>query len=85
MNYVIKLMKEEDLKMVRDWTASEGWNPGIEDYKSFQKIDPNGFFLGYLDGEPITSIGAVDYDGKYGFVGWYITKPEYRGKGYGFK
>jgi len=31
------------------------------------------------------SISAVAYDDSFGFLGFYIVKPEYRGKGYGFK
>lgn len=41
--------------------------------------------MGFLNNEPISSISAVSYGGKFGFLGFYITKPEYRGKGYGIQ
>lgn len=71
--------------MVIDWSAKEGWNPGLYDADVFYKTDPKGFFLGFLDGKPIASISAVAYDDKFGFLGFYIVKPEYRDKGFGIK
>ena len=34
-------------------------------------------------GEPVGCISAVSYGGRYGFVGLYIVRPEFRGQGYG--
>lgn len=38
-----------------------------------------------LNGEPIGCISAVAYDQHVGFLGFYIVKPEYRGRGFGIK
>ncbi len=38
-----------------------------------------------IEGEPISSASVVAYNNKYGFVGFYIVKPKYRGQGYGIK
>lgn len=63
--------------------AQEGWNPGVHDAESFFLADPQGFFLGCLDGRPIGCVSAVSYAGNFGFIGLYIVVPEFRGGGYG--
>ena len=61
--------------------AAEGWNPGIHDANCFYCTDPDGFFIGLLNGRIIGCISAVSYDGVFGFLGLYIIVPEYRGRG----
>ena len=68
-----------------EWAGREGWNPGLHDAPSFYATDPKGFFVGLLGDEPISCISAVAYDQSFAFLGFYIVKPEHRGKGYGQK
>lgn len=67
------------------WAAQEGWNPGLADAACFHAADPDGFFLGLLDDEPVACISAVRYEAHFGFVGFYIVKPGFRGQGYGIQ
>src|SRR3989344_3248086 len=83
MNYHIRPVDRKELDVAVEWAAKEGWNPGLYDADSFYTVDPKGFFLGFLGKEPIASISAVAYDNKFGFLGFYIVKPEYRGQKYG--
>ncbi len=83
--YIIRTMKEKDVDTIIKWAAAEGWNPGNSDSSCFFNTDPNGFFIGELNGEAIGCISAVAYDDKFGFMGFYIVKEEFRGKGYGIK
>lgn len=85
MEYKVRPATRKELDIMIEWAAKEGWNPGLYDGNAFYATDPNGFYLGFLGNEPIASISAVAYDDKFGFVGFYIVKPEYRGKGYGLK
>ena len=85
MSYEIRPGTREELNTMVDWAAKEGWNPGLHDGDAFYATDPKGFYLGFLDGEPISSISVVSYDSNFGFLGFYIVKLEYRGKGYGFQ
>jgi len=66
-----------------EWAKQEGWNPGLDDLDAFFTADPNGFFMGFLDGQPVTSISVVRYCESYGFLGFYIVHPQFRGFGYG--
>lgn len=85
MRYTIKTMNRQDLNIAIDWAANEGWNPGLSDADCYFAADPGGFFMGCLDGEPIAAISAVKYGPSFGFIGFYLVKPGYRGKGYGFR
>ncbi len=79
----IRRMTRDEVEFAIDLAAEEGWNPGIHDGRCFYATDPNGFFVGELDGELVGSISAVAYDDSFGFIGLYIVKPEFRGKGIG--
>jgi len=85
MDFQIRPATRKELDIPVEWAAKEGWNPGLYDADAFYKTDPKGFFLGFLNGEPIASISAIAYDNKFGFLGFYIVKPEYRAKGYGIQ
>jgi ribosomal protein S18 acetylase RimI-like enzyme len=85
MNYHIRRMNRDELDIAIAWAAQEGWNPGLFDADSFFDTDPNGFFMGFEGDEPVSSISAVAYDDRFGFIGFYIVKPKYRGKGYGYQ
>jgi GNAT superfamily N-acetyltransferase len=78
-------MQRDELDIAVDWAALEGWNPGLHDAEAFYAADPEGFFVGLLDGEPIASISAVAYEDGFAFIGFYIVKPEHRGHGYGLR
>jgi len=81
--FTVRRMARRELDLAIDWAAQEGWNPGLADPDSFHAADPEGFLLGLLDGEPIASISAVRYGPRYGFLGFYIVRPPFRGQGYG--
>lgn len=83
--FKIRRMDRRDIDLVIEWAAIEGWNPGIHDGECFYNSDPDGFFIGDLSGEPIGCISAVAYDDSFGFLGLYIVKPEFRGKGFGIR
>ncbi|MEV5973411.1 GNAT family N-acetyltransferase [Streptomyces sp. NPDC051921] len=75
----------QDWALVREWAAAEGWNPGAADAVAFFAQDPEGFFLGRIDGEPepVSAISVVNYSDDYAFLGFYLVRPEFRGLGHG--
>ncbi|WCD84708.1 hypothetical protein KPP03845_101031 [Streptomyces xanthophaeus] len=74
-----------DMETIRAWAEEEGWNPGDSDRFAFAVADPAGFLVGRLGGEPVGCISAVRYGAGFGFIGFYITRPEVRGQGYGIQ
>ncbi|MFF1379761.1 GNAT family N-acetyltransferase [Streptomyces sp. NPDC058308] len=73
----------DDWRVVTGWAADEGWNPGLGDAPSFFAQDPEGFFLGRIDGEPVSAISVVNYGDSYAFLGFYLVRPDQRGRGLG--
>lgn len=73
----------DDWPVVRGWAVAEGWNPGVADSAAFFAQDPEGFFIGRIDGEPVSAISVVNYGADYAFLGWYLVRPDVRGRGYG--
>lgn len=84
-NLKIRNMRREELDILVDWAANEGWNPGLSDADIFWATDPEGFIAAELDGEMIGGGSIVDYDGTYGFMGFFIIHPDHRGRGLGNK
>lgn len=78
-------MNRTELDFAIELAASEGWNPGLHDADCFYAADNGGFFMGMLGDEPIACLSAVKYSDSFGFIGLYIVREPYRGKGYGIK
>lgn len=72
-----------DWAVIQAWCAAEGWNPGHADGPCFLAQDPHGFFVGRIDGEPVSAVSVVTYGDAFAFVGLYLVKPEFRGLGHG--
>jgi GNAT superfamily N-acetyltransferase len=83
--YTIRRMGPEEVSLAIDWAAAEGWNPGLHDAGAFYSADPDGFLVGELGGRPVACISAVAYDASFGFLGFYIVHPEFRGRGFGLR
>jgi len=85
-DYTIRNLDLEEIRLIPiEWAAGEGWNPGLHDAGSFYETDPNGFFAGFINGEPISCISMVKYSPHFAFLGFYIVRPQFRGRGYGLK
>ncbi len=78
-----RAMVAAELPRVLDWAAAEGWNPGLDDAPAFHAADPGGFFVAEQDGTPVAAISVVNHSDSFAFLGLYICRPEYRGRGIG--
>ena len=83
MTLEIRPMTETDLATAVGWAADEGWNPGLGDAGPFRAEDAQGFLMGWLGDQPAASISVIRYGAGFGFLGFYIVVPEYRGQGHG--
>lgn len=81
--FQIRRMTPDDVPVAVEWARREGWNPGLHDAQTFYQADPNGFFIGELNGEAVAVGCAIVYDEAFAFCGLYIVAPEHRGYGYG--
>ncbi|NTU53515.1 MAG: GNAT family N-acetyltransferase [Chlorobiaceae bacterium] len=83
--YTIRIMSRKEIDLAIEWGAEENWNPGLEDADCFYMADPEGFLVGRLNGEAVACLSVVRYGENFGFLGFYIVKPEHRGKGLGLR
>lgn len=72
-----------ELDTAIEWAAAEGWNPGLHDADAYWATDPDGFVCAEEDGEVIATGSIVSYAGAFGFMGFFIVRPDRRGHGIG--
>lgn len=78
--FTIRAMRPEEIALAVDWAAAEDWNPGPADAACFATVDRQGFLIGELDGAPAATISVIDYDARFAFLGFYIVRPDLRGR-----
>jgi GNAT superfamily N-acetyltransferase len=81
----IRTMRSDEIALAADWAETEGWNPGLSDASCFACVDPEGFFIGEFEGEPAATLSVVNYDERFAFLGFYIVRPDLRGRGFGLR
>jgi GNAT superfamily N-acetyltransferase len=65
------------------WAAAEGWNPGLDDQERFLAADPDSFLATERGGEIVATVSCPLYGDAYAFIGFYIVRPDLRGRGIG--
>ena len=75
----------EGLKILLKWAEKEGWNPGTYDADVYWATDSEGYYGYYYKGDLIAGGSIVSYNKEFGFMGFFIVKPEYRSCGIGRK
>lgn len=84
MTPAIRVAGAAELAIMAEWAAQEGWNPGLADGAAFLAADPEGFLLAEdSQGNPAACISAVRQGEGFGFIGFYIVRPDLRGQGLG--
>ncbi|MDC9823073.1 GNAT family N-acetyltransferase [Devosia sp. ZB163] len=79
----VRTLSGPEVATLVGWAAAEGWNPGIGDAAAFRAADPEGFLGAFVDDAFVAGISAVRYGASFGFIGLYICRPEFRGRGHG--
>jgi ribosomal protein S18 acetylase RimI-like enzyme len=79
----IRRMTRDELDTLVEWAAGEGWNPGLDDADVFWNTDPDGFVAAEIGGELVGGGSVVAYDKRYGFMGFFIMRPDCRRRGLG--
>ena len=80
---ILRNLRLSELHTLVEWAREEGWNPGPNDADIFWNTDPDGFVGFFIDDQMIGGGAIISYEGKFGFMGLFILRPEYRGLGLG--
>jgi len=79
----IGAMREDEVPILEDWAAKEGWNPGFADLRIAYDIDPEAF-IALRDGESLAGGGTIFRHGPHlGFMGLFIMRADLRQQGLG--
>src|SRR4029078_536119 len=84
-DYQARTMTRTEVDTAIEWAGAEGWNPALVDAACFHPAAPGGFLAGLIDDELVATISVVKYGDSFGFLGLYIVKPAFRGRGYGIQ
>lgn len=91
-SFRIEQATEADLQVMIDRGNAEEWDQGRFDAPLYFSVDPNGFWksVSTETGEMLASVSGVVYgpaaggeSRSFGFIGYYMTRPELRGRGLG--
>jgi GNAT superfamily N-acetyltransferase len=83
--FTIRTMRPDEIPLAVEWAAAEGWNPGLADAACFASVDPEGFFIAELDDAAAATVSCVNYSARFAFLGFYIVRPDLRGRGFGLR
>jgi len=83
MAHEIAVLDIDGIRTAVDWARREGWNPGLKDAEAFAAADPEGFMGLFAEGELAATISLVGFGPSFGFLGFYICRPDMRGRGLG--
>tara|TARA_Y100001968_G_scaffold205537_1_gene188748 strand:+ start:111 stop:998 length:888 start_codon:yes stop_codon:yes gene_type:complete len=81
----IKPLSKTDIDFVTEISRKEGFAPGIGDLSIYKNTDSQGLWVGWLNNTPIGCIAGVRYNDYYGFLGLFLVKKKYRGRGFGLQ
>lgn len=80
---LVRAMSRSEMGTLVDWAAREGWNPGLNDADIFWANDPQAFVAAEWRGEVVGGGAITAYGDQFGFMGFFIMRPEFRGRGLG--
>ncbi|GGF81804.1 acetyltransferase [Azorhizobium oxalatiphilum] len=82
---IIRTLDAAEVELALTWGAREGWNTGLHDAAAFRAQDTGAFLGLFRDGALAACISVTTYGEDFGFLGFYICRPDLRGQGLGWR
>ena len=82
---VIRTMRSEDIPFAMEVKSFAGWNQTARDWAGYLEFEADGCFIAETRGRKVGTATAIDYDGRFGWIGMVLVHPEARRAGIGTK
>jgi len=79
----MRCMTPADVPLGMKLKTFAGWNQTPADWQRFLAIEPEGCFVGRLDGEDAGTVTTIAFEKRFGWVGMVLVLPEKRRHGLG--
>ena len=79
--YIHRKATAKDVGILTHRAVAEDWHVGLHDFSCAYEFDPNGFFVGEIDGEVASHIAVIRYPNHSSFLSAIIVDKKFRGKG----
>ena len=77
----IRQMSSDDVSEAMRLKEAAHWNQVPEDWTGFIGIEPEGCFVGELDGKVVTTATNFSYEQRFGWIGMILVDPAQRRQG----
>jgi predicted N-acetyltransferase YhbS len=79
----IRTLRREEMHLTSALADEEGWNVGTTDAEALFDADPEGALCAECGGEIVGCLLASATGGSHGFLGRYLVRKSFRGRGIG--
>ena len=80
-NLTIRVMRESDVETGFNLSANAGWNQLRADWFRIREYQPDGCFVGLVDGQVVATISTTCYGNKLAWIGMMLVHPSFRRRG----
>jgi len=80
-DFTIREMTTDDVNLGLRLGEMSGWNQVRVDWERFVNYEPQGCFVGMMNGTPVSTITTTAYGNELAWIGMMLVHPDYRRQG----
>ena len=69
----IRIMRPADIQVGMRLKELAGWNQTERDWEGLMTVQPDGCFVGEIEGQAVTTATAMNYSGRVGWIGMILV------------
>ena len=78
-----RVMTPDDIPFGMELKGHAGWNQTEQDWRRFLRLNPEGCFVGLIDGQAAGTITTTVYERRLAWIGMVLVHPSFRRRGLG--